>query len=38
MKKALENIQKHPYGLCPKCGKVLVKKPGQYGAFVACTG
>ena len=38
MKRALENIQKHPYGLCPKCGKVLVKKPGQYGAFVACTG
>ena len=38
MKKALENIQKHPYGLCPKCGKILVKKPGQYGAFVACTG
>ena len=34
----LENIQKHPYGLCPKCRKVLVKKPGQYGAFVACTG
>ena len=25
-------------GVCPKCGKDLVKRSGKYGTFIACSG
>ena len=29
---------KEDLGLCPNCGKALVKRTSRYGTFIACSG